>query len=104
MRSELNPAEAALWAAIQGGQLGVVFRRQVVLCGRFIADFYAPSRRLVIEVDGGSHRGRASADASRDRKLVRAGYRVLRVEAALVLGDLAAAVALVRAVLAEALQ
>ncbi len=41
--------------------------------------------RLVVEVDGASHRSRASRDASRDRKLARLGYRVLRIEAALVM-------------------
>jgi very-short-patch-repair endonuclease len=30
MRSELNPAEAALWAVLKGRALGVMFRRQVV--------------------------------------------------------------------------
>jgi len=43
--------------------------------------FYAPSVRLVVEVDGGYHARRASADARRDRKLERAGHRVLRIEA-----------------------
>jgi Protein of unknown function (DUF559) len=33
----------------------VVFRWQVPLLGRFIADFLAPAERLVIEVDGGHH-------------------------------------------------
>ena len=40
--------------------------------------FYAPSVRLVVEVDGGYHVGRVTADARRDRKLERAGYRVVR--------------------------
>jgi very-short-patch-repair endonuclease len=101
MRAELNPAEAALWAAIRSKQLGVSFRRQVPLLGRFIADFYAPAVRLVVEVDGSWHRGRESADAARDRKLVRAGYRVLRLRAELVLSELPVAVARVREAVAE---
>jgi very-short-patch-repair endonuclease len=96
MRAELNPAEAALWAAIRSKQLGVVFRRQVPLLGRFIADFYAPALRLVVEVDGSWHRGRESADAARDRKLRHAGYRVLRLRAELVMRELTAAVERVR--------
>jgi very-short-patch-repair endonuclease len=32
--------------------VGVERRRQVVI-GRFIADFVAPSARLIVEVDGG---------------------------------------------------
>ena len=46
---------ACLWARIRGRPLGVAIRQQVPLLGRFIADFYAPARRLVIEVDGAYH-------------------------------------------------
>ena len=62
----------------------------------FIADFYAPSARLIVEVDGGYHAGRVAADARRDRKLIRAGYRVVRLPAELVMRDLPAAVLAVR--------
>lgn len=72
-------------------QLGVSFRRQVVV-GEYIVDFLAPAARLVVEVDGGYHRSRGHADARRDAALGRAGYRVLRLEAELVLTDLPAAV------------
>ena len=34
-------SEARLWSAIKARQLGVQFRRQVVLGGRFIVDFLA---------------------------------------------------------------
>ena len=71
------------------------FRRQVVL-GTAIADFFAPAIRLVVEVDGGQHRSRRSADARRDRDLRRLGCHVLRIEAEVVMRDLPAAVALVR--------
>ena len=86
MRSHLNPAEAALWALLQRRQLGVVFRRQVVVLGRYIADSLAPSVKLIVEVDGGYHVRRVSADARRDEALRRAGDRVLRLDAELVLG------------------
>jgi very-short-patch-repair endonuclease len=71
------------------------FRRQVPLLGRFIADFLAPARRLVIEVDGGYHVERARADARRDAVLARAGYRVLRFEAELVVRDVEAVLDLI---------
>jgi very-short-patch-repair endonuclease len=50
-------------------------------------------------VDGLYHARRQRADARRDRKLARLGYRVLRLPAALVQHRLAEAVALVRAAL-----
>lgn len=96
MRSELNPAEAALWSALSRRQLGVTFRRQVVVLGRYIADFLAPSVKVIVEVDGGYHGRRAAADARRDEKLRRAGYRVVRVPAELVLRAPQEAVALVQ--------
>lgn len=92
MRLAPTDSEARLWGALRSSQLGVAFRRQVPLLG-FIADFYAPSLRLIVEVDGGYHARRATADARRDRKLARAGYRVLRVEAAEVMRELPAAIA-----------
>ena len=61
MRASLTPSEALLWARIRGCRLGPVFRRQVPLLGRFIADFLAPAERLVIEVDGGHHAEQARA-------------------------------------------
>jgi very-short-patch-repair endonuclease len=94
-RREPTNSEPALWEALRGRRLGVQFRRQVPLCGRYIADFYAPVARLVVEVDGGYHRGRKHADARRDRVLRRAGLRVVRVSAALVAKDVRAAVQLV---------
>ena len=81
MRFALTPSEQLLWSRISGRQLGVVFRRQVPLLGRFIADFYAPAVRLVVEVDGAYHAERARADARRDAVLVRAEYRILRFQA-----------------------
>jgi very-short-patch-repair endonuclease len=92
----LNPAEARLWAAINAGQLGVPFRRQVVVAGRYVADFFASGVRLVVEVDGGYHARRVRADAGRDEKLRRAGLTVLRLPAALVLANLPEAVRRVR--------
>ena len=80
-------------------QVGVQFRREVPLLGRFIVDFYAPSVRLVIEVDGGCHTVRRAADAHRDSALRAAGYRVLRIDAQLVMRSLSDAVARVRAAL-----
>ena len=98
-RQELTASEARLWSALKARQLGVQFRREVPLAGRYIVDFCAPSVRPVGEVDGRCHESRPRADARRDAELCALGYRVLRVDAALVMRDLAAVVALVRAAL-----
>ena len=87
MRELGTPSERALWALLQAGQCGVHFRRQVVLLGSCIVDLYAPSAKLVVEVDGPYHAvpARRRADARRDRRLGKAGFRVLRLTAQLVL-------------------
>jgi leucyl-tRNA synthetase len=90
MRFHPTPSELALWRCLSGKKLGVVFRRQVPI-HRFIVDFLAPEVRLAVEVDGGCHTRKRSADARRDEKLRRLGYRVLRLDAELVLRDLPAA-------------
>jgi len=91
MRRYPTPSEQVLWQVIRGRRLGVRFVRQVPL-GLYIVDFLAPRARLIIEVDGGYHAERASADRRRQRWLERRGYRVVRVPAALVLHDIEAAV------------
>lgn len=97
-----NPSwpERLLWQALRSGQLGLPFRRQVVL-GGYIADFVAAQAKLIVEVDGRCHQFKRASDARRDRKLRRLGYRVLRLEAELVLQQLPVALARVREALAE---
>ena len=96
MKGAPTPSEAVLWAALVNRKLGVSFRRQVPVAG-YICDFVCASHRLVVEVDGAQHARRVRADARRDACLARLGYRVLRLEARLVLGKPEAALALVRA-------
>ena len=97
MRHAPTASEARLFEALRGGRLGVAFRRQVPVVGRFIADLLAHEVGLIVEVDGGYHTRRTAGDARRDRALARAGYRVVRVDAELVMHDLGAAVTSVAA-------
>jgi very-short-patch-repair endonuclease len=87
---------------LRGGRLGVAFRRQVPLLGRYIADLFAAEVGLVVEIDGGYHAARGRADAKRDRALGRAGYRVVRVSAESVMREIDVAVERVRAAIEEA--
>ena len=99
MRSAPSEPERELWQALRASQLGMPFRRQVVLQG-YIADFFAPSALLVVEVDGAQHSRQRGADQRRDGALAAAGLCVLRLPASLVRRQLDAAVRLV----AQALQ
>src|SRR5690348_8599799 len=48
-------AEATLWLLLKNSQCeGRKFRRQHSI-GKFIVDFYCPSEKLVIELDGDQH-------------------------------------------------
>ncbi len=52
--------------------------------------------KLIVEVDGPYHARRVAADARRTRVLARLGYRVLRLDAEVVLRQVPVAVAAVR--------
>jgi very-short-patch-repair endonuclease len=80
MRKQPTDAEAELWSVLRFRQLdGHRFRRQRPVAG-YIVDFYCPSRRLAIELDGGQHADEAQAEADRVRtsRLNEAGVRVVR--------------------------
>lgn len=55
LRKNLTPAEAFLWTYLKNSQLNNrKFRRQHSV-GNYILDFYCPSERLAIELDGDYH-------------------------------------------------
>src|SRR4051812_18440477 len=78
LRHAQTPAEHRLWQHLRDQQLaGYKFRRQHPV-GRFIADFYCPVARLVVEVDGESHLAQAEYDAARTEWLQQYGFHLLR--------------------------
>ena len=82
MRSAPTSTEACLIAALQSRQGRWFF--QVPVFG-YIADFYFPSRRLVVELDGPLHD--LQHDAFRDAALKRKGLLTLRFPNAAVHDD-----------------
>jgi very-short-patch-repair endonuclease len=79
LRNNMTHAEVLLWMQLKGSALGYKFRRQTSI-GSFVVDFYCPSARLVLEIDGSVH-GTAQAwvyDAHRQKLIERLGLRVLR--------------------------
>jgi very-short-patch-repair endonuclease len=78
MRGLPTAAEEVLWSALRQRQVaGLKFRRQHPV-GRFVLDFYCPSCKLAVEVDGEVHDQQTERDAERTRALEAYGYRVLR--------------------------
>ena len=61
-------AEKHLWQHIRKKQLGIKFRRQYGV-GRYIADFYCPEYKLVIELDGDSHHTIEAQDYDNERNV-----------------------------------
>ena len=92
MRNAPTPAEALLCKAVRAEALGVKFRRQHPIAG-FIADFYAPQIRCVVEADGPVHAPSVDYDAARDGAFERLGIVVVRVKNSDVLNNLPGVVA-----------
>ncbi|MDB4948689.1 MAG: hypothetical protein JWM27_1338 [Gemmatimonadetes bacterium] len=79
LRHQATPAERVLWDALRDRQVdGLRFRRQHPV-DRFVLDFYCPSVRLVIELDGGIHAEQLERDAARDAALRALGCHVIRI-------------------------
>jgi very-short-patch-repair endonuclease len=81
LRANDTSAETKLWAELRNRQLGdLKFVRQAPV-GGFFVDFLCRERRIVVELDGGTHSTEAemASDAARSEELSRLGYRVFRV-------------------------
>jgi len=82
LRRSLTPAEALLWHHLQRSKLqGRRFRRQHSV-GPYVLDFYCPSERLAIALDGAVHDQELAnrRDVLRTTYLAATGVRVIRIE------------------------
>ena len=82
LRNHLTAAEAAMWKYLQNSKLdGRKFRRQHSV-GNYILDFYCPSEKIAIEVDGSVHDNYATQlyDEERTAFLNNNGIVVVRFE------------------------
>ena len=80
LRQNLTEAETFLWLRLRKRQIkNCRFYRQRIICN-YIADFYCPDAKLVIEIDGGQHYSEPgmSKDENRDRHLADLGISVVR--------------------------
>ena len=83
-------SEEMLWRGLRNFRLGgLKFRRQHMI-DPFIVDFYCPTHRLIVEVDGDVHDVEEVRirDAFRQSELERQGYRVFRVSSKDVVSNL----------------
>ncbi len=79
LRNNATKQESLLWENLKHSKLGVKFRRQHSI-GFYIADFYCPSRKLIIEIDGSSHNSDEQKLYDKDRTefLLVTGTHVIR--------------------------
>lgn len=54
LRKNTTDAERKVWSILRKGQMGVRFVRQYSV-GPYVLDFFCPTQRLAVEIDGGQH-------------------------------------------------
>ncbi len=86
LRRQLSLPEMLLWRRLRLTRRDLRFRKQHPI-GPFVADFYCPAAKTVIEIDGATHDRRQDADAARDAYMTLLGLSIIRVAAADVLAD-----------------
>jgi len=80
LRRNQSDAERALWAKVRNKQFfGMKFFRQYSI-GPYILDFYCPTVKLAVELDGGQHNqsDKRERDAARSEYLKAQGIDVMR--------------------------
>ena len=86
MRRNPTEPEKRLWRHLSASQLrGHKFRRQAVI-DYYIADFFCPLKKLIVEVDGDTHD--IDSDFKRDDRLRKQGYRTVRFSNLDVMGNM----------------
>jgi very-short-patch-repair endonuclease len=93
LRQRMTPAEKLLWQNLRNRALGVNIRRQAPFyfgAFRYVADFYCPAAKLIIEIDGGVHDEEEvkEYDKFREDIFLNEGYRILRFSNEEVMRDL----------------
>lgn len=86
LRRQLSLPEMLLWRLLRLNRRELRFRKQHPI-GPYIADFYCPAAKMVIEIDGAVHNQRQDADGKRDVHMASLGLTVMRIPAAEVLAD-----------------
>ena len=86
LRRQLSLPEMLLWRLLRLNRRELRFRKQHAI-GPFVADFYCPAAKTVIEIDGTVHDRRQQVDGRRDAYMAALGLTVIQISAADVLAD-----------------
>ena len=103
LRSSMSLPEVLLWNYLRKKPQGVKFRRQHPV-GNYVIDFYCPSARIGIEIDGIAHDmgDRPVKDQARASWLAEQGIRIVRIPASDVLKSVVDAAAAIVAFCSDA--
>jgi len=85
-RRSMSLPEVRLWALLRRSPSGIRFRKQHPI-GPYVADFYCPAAKLVIEIDGQIHDFTTERDETRDEYMRGLGLAILRIRASEVMAD-----------------
>lgn len=77
LRKKSTPQEKILWSKLRNKNLKHKFKRQHGI-GNFIADFYCPATKLVIELDGHQHLKNKEYDEERNSYFNSLNIKVIR--------------------------
>jgi very-short-patch-repair endonuclease len=103
LRNHSTKAEIILWSRLRLRQIdGFKFRRQQPVFD-YIADFYCPELKLIIELDGVVHNFKETLihDAKRDNILRINGYHIIRIPNSEIETDLNSSINKIRSFITE---
>jgi very-short-patch-repair endonuclease len=78
LHRNMTPAEVKLWSRLRAHQLNDIHFRNQHAIGKYVVDFCAPRKKLIIELDGRQHLEQREYDEARTKYLELEGYTVLR--------------------------
>jgi len=79
LKNNTTQVEKLFWQKIKDSELGYKFRRQRSI-KQYIVDFYCPTLKLIIELDGDVHklRRQSQLDWLREKELKKLGFKIIR--------------------------
>ena len=77
LRKRITPEEKLPWDELRNNKLGCRFRRQHSV-SNFVADFFCPSQRFIIELDGNQHSENKEYDQERTEFFESLEIKVIR--------------------------
>ena len=80
MRNNSTKGEVKFWCELlRKRKSGYQFYRQKIIY-HYIVDFYCAKLKMVVEIDGTSHKGKEEYDRNREDELNQLGLKVVRYE------------------------